>query len=664
MALKVKVAGSAYGVRPDSLRVSSVLKGRSTAKFSERGALGSLTRFSKGQTVQVYDDAISESVLVSNVYGSYGAPGLIWYLQHDGYAEVDDIGFPANELEDGTFELMFMINSGTEVVKGLLKTSGVATEIARMSSYGSGAADNLIFYLKYNDGDEGLYFRVTCATDSSSYTLTSAVGFPVIEDASPYRLSVTWSYDDGTTSTAFKLYVNGELRSSHTVFGRLVTNGALPDYMGWKAQHEVQPFVESYLADVRLWQVERSEGDIQGDMHDYLAGSESDLIGYWKFDEGSGTTLDDETVGAHDGTITAGTSGGAPGWGVATKDWTGTFDGTGTSEYQTLDWRHFTGRIEDVKLEKISPDAYQQTVDCVDLSGRFDELVVVADVSAMTCGQIIQHWVPRFCEDDEIGCRTVSAGPVMSRMRLNFTTIKKMLDELVKGASSYVWTVDPYQELRFEPYGLAAAPFDIDDDAAELKYISIHVNDTKGRYFNKIYARAKVQDADGAEFNAIITAQDDDEIAARASAEGSSGIHEHFEDLPTVRSYQHAVWLVTGMLAEAVSSGKEVVYETREDGLRPGMRQHITHDDYGLDQDFLITRVEFRLEGQHDRWYEVEATSCTKAQGFDSLLGDVIESKGNFRDPLIEWVLPAAAIGRRDGVRVSDTLEITSGLIP
>lgn len=69
-------------------------------------------------------------------------------------------------------------------------------------------------------------------------------------------------------------------------------------------------YLQGKMRDVRIWNYARSAAQIQADMNSTLTGTESGLIGYWKLDEGSGTTVYDKTSGNRNGTFT-----GTPTWG-------------------------------------------------------------------------------------------------------------------------------------------------------------------------------------------------------------------------------------------------------------------------------------------------------------------------------------------------------------
>jgi hypothetical protein len=68
--------------------------------------------------------------------------------------------------------------------------------------------------------------------------------------------------------------------------------------------------------ELRIWNIARSAADIAGTKDKTLTGTETGLVGYWQFNETSGTTAADsvKTPGhtAHPGTLMAASSGQTP----------------------------------------------------------------------------------------------------------------------------------------------------------------------------------------------------------------------------------------------------------------------------------------------------------------------------------------------------------------
>jgi hypothetical protein len=55
-------------------------------------------------------------------------------------------------------------------------------------------------------------------------------------------------------------------------------------------------FFAGDLDEVRIWNVARTQAQIQNTMHQTLVGNEAGLVAYWRFDEGSGTNATDSTT--------------------------------------------------------------------------------------------------------------------------------------------------------------------------------------------------------------------------------------------------------------------------------------------------------------------------------------------------------------------------------
>jgi hypothetical protein len=60
------------------------------------------------------------------------------------------------------------------------------------------------------------------------------------------------------------------------------------------------------IDEVRIWNTARSAAEIQSSMYRSLTGTEPGLMGYWRFDEGSGTTVADASGHGFEGTLTNG----------------------------------------------------------------------------------------------------------------------------------------------------------------------------------------------------------------------------------------------------------------------------------------------------------------------------------------------------------------------
>jgi len=97
-----------------------------------------------------------------------------------------------------------------------------------------------------------------------------------------------------------RLYVNGVLQATKTnSIAPLNTATAL-----WIGQHTGGGFAFDGLMDeVRIWKVERSAAELAAASSTRLGGTETGLVAYWRFDEGSGDTVFDVTGRGNDGRL-------------------------------------------------------------------------------------------------------------------------------------------------------------------------------------------------------------------------------------------------------------------------------------------------------------------------------------------------------------------------
>lgn len=128
--------------------------------------------------------------------------------------------------------------------------------------------------------------------------LTSSPSIPIHQYT---HVAATYDASSGTAS----LYINGVFDTSKSV-GSGVSNSTGSLYYGFDPVGGGPP-LKGIIDEVRIWNIARTESEIQSTMNQALNGNEAGLIGYWKFDEGTGTITYDATSNHNNGAISGAT---------------------------------------------------------------------------------------------------------------------------------------------------------------------------------------------------------------------------------------------------------------------------------------------------------------------------------------------------------------------
>ncbi|MEI6644873.1 MAG: FG-GAP-like repeat-containing protein [bacterium] len=96
-----------------------------------------------------------------------------------------------------------------------------------------------------------------------------------------------------------RLYVNGVEK---TISGTVLTVVANTNEVRLGCDYRSRYFA-GQIDEARIWNIVRTQSEIQDTMHKGLIGSESGLQAYYRFNQGAGTSLTDSTANAHTGTL-------------------------------------------------------------------------------------------------------------------------------------------------------------------------------------------------------------------------------------------------------------------------------------------------------------------------------------------------------------------------
>lgn len=113
-----------------------------------------------------------------------------------------------------------------------------------------------------------------------------------------YHVAGVWK-----NTREYKLYVNGVLDNTGTQEGNGInTSSIIPLKIGREVVGRDRPF-NGLIDEVRIWNIARTQAEIQATMDTTLKGNEPGLVGYWNFDNG---TANDLSPNGNDGALYGG----------------------------------------------------------------------------------------------------------------------------------------------------------------------------------------------------------------------------------------------------------------------------------------------------------------------------------------------------------------------
>ena len=121
----------------------------------------------------------------------------------------------------------------------------------------------------------------------------------------PAITTYVWTHIAATfDGSDMRLYINGELVGTLAIndFGK---NTAMPLRIGaGRTESNADYFFNGKIDEVRIWNIVRTEQEIQEDVYRELPALSPDLVAYYKFNQSSGTLLPDNSGNGNGGTLT------------------------------------------------------------------------------------------------------------------------------------------------------------------------------------------------------------------------------------------------------------------------------------------------------------------------------------------------------------------------
>jgi len=198
------------------------------------------------------------------------------------------------------------------------RLSGSAGEGYRLNLRGNCSSENGVVWSTFGSASSSVFAQ----SDDSGYSLSEWV-----------TITGVWK-----NNNYVKLYINGNLVES-TFSDRSFDTDRPLEFA--RLGYDNTEYFNGLIDEVSIWNVALSESEINSYAFTQLSGNETNLVGYWNFNEGEGTTLADLSGNENNGTIYGATWNDegysfSKTWHVATTGSDDTGDGTESNPYATI----------------------------------------------------------------------------------------------------------------------------------------------------------------------------------------------------------------------------------------------------------------------------------------------------------------------------------------
>jgi cyanobactin cluster PatC/TenC/TruC protein len=186
------------------------------------------------------------------------------------------------------------IPSGNEITCSFWAYEGEALPRANSAIEAFNAKDQRLLNVHWDNS----YVFFDCGSSGASFDSYDRIVKQINASACKGKWS-HWAFTKNATTGVMKIYLNGELWHQET--GKTIPIPQTAKARLGSSFHS--NYYSGKLAEVQLWNRERTQAEIQQDMPCRLRGDEPGLVSYWPLNEGAGAIAHDKTSNAYHGTI-------------------------------------------------------------------------------------------------------------------------------------------------------------------------------------------------------------------------------------------------------------------------------------------------------------------------------------------------------------------------
>ncbi len=169
---------------------------------------------------------------------------------------------------------------------------------------------------------DGGALQIHLGNGSDSYAFWSDYS-TTIASLNWFHWAVVYDGTGGSNSDRLKLYINGDITPITLSFLGTIpasTSSLLTGNSG--SLSSLTDFFGGHMDEFRVWSDVRTPAEINTSYNKLISGSAGDLVAYWRMDEGTGSSLGDESTSAYSASINGAS------WALYANGWDSDSDGT------------------------------------------------------------------------------------------------------------------------------------------------------------------------------------------------------------------------------------------------------------------------------------------------------------------------------------------------
>jgi len=167
----------------------------------------------------------------------------------------------------------------------------------------SGPLENIITLIDDSDPVNNQTFNFERRSDGTlDFRMWNTTGQPYLTISTAVLPLGVWNHIAAVfNGTQLQIYINGVAETPVTFSGTMRTSGGTLRFGKW---WNGDPWwLNANLSSIRIWNTTRTQAQIQQNMYSNLTGTETGLMGYWRLNEGAGTTAYNDVPNGANGTI-------------------------------------------------------------------------------------------------------------------------------------------------------------------------------------------------------------------------------------------------------------------------------------------------------------------------------------------------------------------------